>query len=318
VTAPFASGENALLIDLKGRRYLIRLQNGGQFHYHQGFVSHDEIIGREQGFRLQSSGGGSLLVLRPRLADYVLKMPRGATVVYPKDMGPIAVYADLGPGMTVLEAGTGSGALTLALLRFVGPSGKVISVERRDDHAGHARKMIERWMGEVPDNLELRIGEVEESIAEIGPERIILDLPEPWHSVKVAAEHQPGGGILCAFLPTVPQIQTVTDAMRDSGVYEEIEIFETLFRTWTVEGRSVRPDHRMVGHTGFLVVGRKVLGSSVHPQDVLVLSPDDRVPKHDGAKNQDRGPIEHSEIEGDARTPSAGEPTGPSAFVSNP
>ncbi len=318
MTAPFASGENALLIDLKGRRYLIRLQNGGQFHYHQGFVSHDEIIGREQGFRLQSSGGGSLLVLRPRLADYVLKMPRGATVVYPKDMGPIAVYADLGPGMTVLEAGTGSGALTLALLRFVGPSGKVISVERRDDHAGHARKMIERWMGEVPDNLELRIGEVEESIAEIGPERIILDLPEPWHSVKVAAEHQPGGGILCAFLPTVPQIQTVTDAMRDSGVYEEIEIFETLFRTWTVEGRSVRPDHRMVGHTGFLVVGRKVLGSSVHPQDVLVLSPDDRVPKHDGAKNQDRGPIEHSEIEGDARTPSAGEPTGPSAFVSNP
>lgn len=318
MTTPFASGENALLIDLKGRRYLIRLQNGGQFHYHQGFVSHDEIIGREQGFRLQSSGGGSLRVLRPRLADYVLKMPRGATVVYPKDMGPIAVYADLGPGMTVLEAGTGSGALTLALLRFVGPSGRVISVERRNDHAGHARKMIERWMGEVPDNLELRIGEVEVSIAEIAPERIILDLPEPWHSVKVAAEHQPGGGILCAFLPTVPQIQTVTDAMRDSGVYEEIEIFETLFRTWTVEGRSVRPDHRMVGHTGFLVVGRKVLGSSVHPQDVLVLSPDDLVPKHDGAKNQDRGPIEHSEIEGDARTPSAGEPTGPSAFVSNP
>jgi tRNA (adenine57-N1/adenine58-N1)-methyltransferase len=298
VTSPFGSGENALLIDLKGRRYLIRLQSGGQFHYHQGFISHDEIIAKEQGFRLQSSGGGSLLVLRPRLADYVLKMPRGAAVVYPKDMGPIAVYADLGPGMTILEAGTGSGALTLALLRFVGPTGRVISVERRDDHAGHARKMIERWMGEVPDNLELRIGEVEESIAEIAPERIVLDLPEPWHSVKVAAEHQPGGGILCAYLPTVPQIQTVTDAMRDSRAYEEIEVFETLFRTWTVQGRSVRPDHRMVGHTGFLVVGRKVLGPFVHPLE--------------------GGQIERSELERGARTPEAGEPSGPSAFVSNP
>ncbi len=264
-SGPLASGENALLIDLKGRRYLIRLQTGGQFHYHQGFVSHDKMIGKEEGFRLQSSGGGSLLVLRPRLADFVLKMPRGATVVYPKDMGPIAVYADLGPGMTVLEAGTGSGALTLALLRFVGPSGRVISVERRDDHAGHARKIIERWMGEVPANLDLRIGEVEDAIAEIAPERIILDLPEPWHSVKVAAEHQPGGGVLCCYLPTVPQIQTLTDAMRDSGAYEEIEIFETLFRTWTVEGRSVRPDHRMVGHTGFLVVARKVLQRAERP-----------------------------------------------------
>jgi tRNA (adenine57-N1/adenine58-N1)-methyltransferase len=259
VTNPLASGENALLIDLKGRRYLIRLQPGGQFHYHQGFVSHDEMIGREQGFRLQSSGGGSLLVLRPRLADFVLKMPRGATVVYPKDMGPIAVYADLGPGMTVLEAGTGSGALTLALLRFVGPSGRVISVERREDHAGHAHRIIERWLGGVPANLDLRIGDVEDAIAEIAPERIILDLPEPWHSVEVAAKHQPGGGVLCAYLPTVPQIQTLTDAMRESGAYEEIETFETLLRTWTVEGRSVRPDHRMVGHTGFLIVGRKVL-----------------------------------------------------------
>ena len=259
MTSTFAPGDNALLIDPKGRRYLIRLQPGGQFHYHQGFVSHDEMIGREQGFRLHSSGGAALLVLRPRLADFVLKMPRGATVVYPKDMGPIAVYADLGPGMTVLEAGTGSGALTLALLRFVGPSGRVVSVERRDDHAGHARKMVERWMGEVPANLDLRIGDVEDLIAEIAPERIILDLPEPWHSVKVAAEHQPGGGVFCSYLPTVPQIQTLTDALRVSGAYEEIEVFETLIRTWTVEGRSVRPDHRMVGHTGFLVTARKVL-----------------------------------------------------------
>ncbi|MGH8928029.1 MAG: tRNA (adenine-N1)-methyltransferase, partial [Acidimicrobiia bacterium] len=246
MTAPFTPGENALLIDSKGRRYLIRLQTGGQFHYHLGYVNHDEILAGGEGVRVRSTGGGTLLVLRPRLADYVLKMPRGATVVYPKDLGPVAIYADIGPGMTVLEAGTGSGALTLALLRFVGPEGRVISVERRDDHAIHARRIIERWLGGIPANLDLRVGEVEDVLAETAPERIVLDLPEPWHSVKVAGERQPGGGILCAYLPTVPQIQTLTDAMRDSGGYEEIEIFETLFRTWTVEGRSVRPDHRMV------------------------------------------------------------------------
>lgn len=261
----FKEGDNALLIDNKDRRYLIRLQPGGQFHYHKGFVHHDEIIGQEHGLWVHSSGGTSLLVLKPRLADYVLKMPRGAAVVYPKDVGPIGVYADLAPGMTVLEAGTGSGALTLSLLRFVGPTGRVISVERREDHASHARKMIERWLGSIPDNLDLRIGEVEDAIAELAPERIVLDLPEPWHAVKVAAVHQPGGGILCCYLPTVPQIQTVTDAMRESGVYREIEIFETMHRTWTVEGRSVRPDHRMVGHTGFQVIARKVSSSPQAP-----------------------------------------------------
>jgi tRNA (adenine57-N1/adenine58-N1)-methyltransferase len=259
VTGPIAVDETVLLIDNKDRKYLVRLQAGGQFHYHLGIVPHDEMIGREAGMRVTSTGGGSLLVLRPRLADFVLKMPRGATVVYPKDMGPIAIYADIAPGMTVLEAGTGSGALTLALLRFVGPAGRVVSVERREDHAAHARKTIVRWLGEVPPNLDLRIGEVEEAIEDLRPERIVLDLPEPWHAVPVAAEHQPGGAVLCAYLPTVPQIQTLTEAMRDSNRFAQIEVFETLFRTWTVEGRSVRPDHRMVGHTGFLVVARRVL-----------------------------------------------------------
>lgn len=257
MSLPLAVDETVLMIDGKGRKYLVRLQAGGQFHYHLGIVRHDEMIGRDQGVRVTSTGGGSLLVLRPRLADFVLKMPRGATVIYPKDMGPIAIYADIGPGMTVLEAGTGSGALTLALLRFVGPSGRVVSVERREDHAAHAQKSILRWLGEIPSNLDLRLGEVEDSIAGLRPERIVLDLPEPWSVVAAAAEHQPGGGVLCAYLPTVPQIQTLTDALRGSGRYAEIEVFETLLRTWTVEGRSVRPDHRMVGHTGFLIVARR-------------------------------------------------------------
>lgn len=258
MSLPLAVNETVLLIDGKGRKYLVRLQSEGQFHYHMGVVSHDEIIDRQEGIHVTSTGGGRLLVLRPRLADFVLKMPRGATVVYPKDLGPIAIYADIGPGMTVVEAGTGSGALTLALLRFVGPSGRVVSVERREDHAAHARKTIVRWLGELPPNLELRIGEVEEVIPGLQPERLVLDLPEPWHAVPLAAEHQPGGGIFCAYLPTVPQLQTLTDAMRDTERFAQIEVFEILLRTWTVEGRSVRPDHRMVGHTGFLVIGRRV------------------------------------------------------------
>ncbi len=254
----FVGDENAFLIDSKGRRYLVRLQVGGQFHHHQGFIEHNELIGLEPGSSVTSTGGGSFLALRPRLADYILKMPRGATVVYPKDIGPIGVYADIGPGMTVLEAGTGSGALTLALLRFVGPEGKVVSVELREDHAAIARKAITRWLGDVPPNLELRIGAVEEAIAEVRPERLVLDLPEPWHAVAQAAAHLPGGSIFCSYLPTVPQIQTLTDALRESERFGQIEVFETLIRTWTVSGRSVRPDHRMVGHTGFITVATKL------------------------------------------------------------
>ena len=254
----FEADDNALLIDGKGRRYLVRLQAGNQFHYHQGIVEHNALIGSEPGRQVESTMGGKLLVVRPRLSDFILKMPRGATVVYPKDIGPIAVYADLAPGMTVLEAGTGSGALTLALLRFVGPNGRVISVERREDHAAHARKSITRWLGELPDNLELRIGDVEDVMGEVDADRLILDVPEPWHVVPIAGRNLAGGSILCSYLPTVPQLQTLTDALRESKAFGQIEVFETLHRGWTVEGRSVRPDHRMVGHTGFITVAFRI------------------------------------------------------------
>lgn len=254
---PIREGETVLLIDGKGRHYLVRLSSSGSFQYHLGVVPHSEIIGRHQGETLVSSAGGKLVVLRPRLADFILKMPRGAQVVYPKDIGPILVWADIGPGMTVVEAGTGSGALTIALARAVGPTGKVVSVERREDHAEHARKTIRRWFGEIPDHLELREGEVESVLEELAPERIVLDLPEPWHAVPLAADRQPGGGIFCSYLPTVPQVQTLVEALRDSHAYIEIEAFETLHRGWQVAGRSVRPDHRMVGHTGFVVVARR-------------------------------------------------------------
>lgn len=261
MSEPMAYGESVLLIDGKGRHYLVKLTEGGSFQYHRGTLSHDVIVGSSEGASLESSAGGCLTLLRPRLADFILKMRRGAQVVYPKDIGPILVWADIAAGMTVLEAGTGSGALAIALARAVGPTGRVISVERRGDHAAHARKSVERWYGEIPDHLELRSGDVEEVIDEICPERIVLDLPEPWHAAEKAASAMAGGGVFCAYLPTVPQVQTLVETLRSSRGFTEIEVTETLYRTWNVAGRSVRPDHQMVGHTGFLVVARALGGS---------------------------------------------------------
>jgi len=252
-----AEGDPALLIDPKGRHFLLKLEAGRTFQYHQGSVSHNDLIGAGDGSWIESSTGSRLLLLRPRLADFILKMKRAAQVVYPKDLGPILIYADIGPGMTVLEAGTGSGALTLALSRAVGSTGSVVSVEIRDDHAAHARKAIERWYGDIPANLELRIGDAAEIVGEIAPDRIVLDMPEPWHTVESAAEHQPSGGVLCAYLPTIPQVQTTVEKARELRTFAEIEVKEFLFRDWNIDGRSVRPDHNMVGHTGFLVFMRK-------------------------------------------------------------
>lgn len=251
-------GEPALLIDEKGRKFLLRLEHGRTFQFHNGTLGHDELIGLEDGTWVMSSGGARLLLIRPRLADFILKMKRGAQVVYPKDLGPILVYADIAPGMTVLEAGTGSGALTLGLARAVGPTGRVVTVERRDDHAAHARKSLERWFGALPANVDLRNGDVVDVVAEMAPERIVLDLPEPWAVLERAAAHQPDGGILCAYLPTVPQVQTTVERARDLGRFTEIEVKEFLMRDWNVSGRSVRPEHSMVGHTGFLIFMRKV------------------------------------------------------------
>ncbi|MDH3190351.1 MAG: tRNA (adenine-N1)-methyltransferase [Acidimicrobiia bacterium] len=257
-----AEGDPVLLIDAKGRQFLLKLDPTRKFEYHNGSVPHAELIGLEDGSWVDSSGGAKLLVLRPRLADYVLRMKRGAQIVYPKDIGPILVYADIGSGMTVLEAGTGSGSLTMALLRAVGPGGRVVSVDLREDHSAHARKAISRWLGEIPSNLDLRVGDVADMLAEISSERIVLDLPEPGPAIAVAAQHQPPGGLLCAYLPTVPQVQNAVEIAEDSGAFAQIEVREILSRDWNVTGRSVRPEHSMVGHTGFLVFMRRVRTSA--------------------------------------------------------
>jgi tRNA (adenine57-N1/adenine58-N1)-methyltransferase len=258
VSGPLAAGENCLLLDAKGRYYLLRLTEDGEFHSHLGRLPHSHIIGVPEGGSVTSEKGSRLTVLRPRFFDYVLKMKRGAQVVYPKDIGPILIYGDIGPGCRVLEAGTGSGALTMALVRAVGPEGHVVSVERREDHAGHARRSVERFFGELPPNLDLRVGEVEEVVIEVRPDRLVLDLPQPWDVVEAAVEGLEGGGVFCAYVPTVPQMQQTVEALKASGSFVDFVSFETILRTWNVEGRSVRPDHRMVAHTGFITVARKL------------------------------------------------------------
>lgn len=254
MSAPLQAGERILLVDRKGRRYLLPLKEGGEFHAHHGVVAHDDLIGKPEGVKVVSSGGATMIAYRPGIADFILKMPRGAQVVYPKDIGPILIEADVHPGATILEAGTGSGALTIALARAVGDAGRVISYDRREDHSLKARANLEAFLGKVPDTVDLRIGDVCDYDGEPA-DRVVLDLPEPWHAVAVAPRLLRSGGIMCCYLPTINQIAQTVEQMRTHG-FDEIRPFETMLRVWHVEGASVRPEHRMVGHTGFLVTGR--------------------------------------------------------------
>jgi tRNA (adenine57-N1/adenine58-N1)-methyltransferase len=255
MNAPFEPGERALLVDRRGRRYLITLRAGDKFHFHQGFVEHDAIIGSSEGVKLAASSGAPLIAYRPSLADFILKMPRGAQVIYPKDVGLILVEADVYPGATVLEAGTGSGALTLALVRAVGERGKVISFEARDDFAARARSNIESFLGKIPDALELRVGDVTEATLDEPVDRVVLDLPEPWTVLEAALTAMRPGAIFCSYVPSTTQVAQTTEALRAAGL-GEIATREVLIRGWHVEGASVRPEHRMVGHTGFVTTAR--------------------------------------------------------------
>lgn len=254
MSRPLAAGELVLLVDRKQRRYLVTLEAGRTFHSHAGTLGHDELIGGGEGRRVRTSGGAELVALRPTLADYVLKMKRGAQVIYPKDLGPILVHADVFPGADVVEAGIGSGALTMALLRAVGPTGRVASYERREDHAAQARVNIAAFCGDAANHV-VHVADVSDGIAERDVDRVLLDLPEPWTVLPAAGASLRPGGILLTYLPTVPQVQKAVDAMQTHG-FGLLETFEVLHRGWNIDGLSVRPDHRMVAHTGFLTVGR--------------------------------------------------------------
>jgi len=256
-------GERVLLVDAKDRRYLITLTAGRQFHTHSGILDHDALIGALEGSRIMGSTNRSFLVLRPTLTDVVLKMPRGAQVIYPKDLGAILIAADLAPGQRVLEAGVGSGALSIAALR-AGVS--IVGYEIREDFAEVAKANVHAMLGpDVPYDIHVR--DVTQGIDERDLDRILLDMPEPDKVVPHAAVALRPGGIFMAYLPTINQTALVREALAAYG-FAMAETVEILRRTWHIEGRSVRPDHRMVANTGFLTFARR-----------LVL-PDDFVPSY--------------------------------------
>jgi tRNA (adenine57-N1/adenine58-N1)-methyltransferase len=258
VSRPFEPGDRVLVVDQRDRTYLLRLEVGGTFHTHSGTLAHDALIGRAEGTRVETTRGMVLVAYRPRFADHVLKMPRGAQVVYPKDVGPIVVFADVFPGARVLEAGTGSGALTIALCRAVGDEGAVVSYELRDEHREQATANVEGFFGKMPDTLELRRGDLA-AVAGTGEryDRAVLDMPEPWTPLDALGRVVEPGGVVCAYLPTTVQVQQLVMAFPRKG-FQHIETFETLRRGWHVTERSVRPDHRMVGHTGFITIARRL------------------------------------------------------------
>jgi tRNA (adenine57-N1/adenine58-N1)-methyltransferase len=251
----FEPGDKALLTDSRGRRYLITLTKGGAFHFHRGIVQHDDLIGRPDGVAVLSSTGAALTALSPTYSDYVLKMPRGAQVIYPKDVAMILVHGDIFPGATVLEAGIGSGALTIALLRAVGDSGRVIAYEVREDFATRAHANIEGF-GMKTSNLEIHLGSVYEEMDLEPVDRVVLDLAEPWRALPQIHGTLRSGGILTCFLPTILQVHQLTLALEAEQRWTSVSTFESLTRTWHIEGRSVRPNHKMVAHTGFVTVAR--------------------------------------------------------------
>ncbi|MDR5683506.1 MAG: tRNA (adenine-N1)-methyltransferase [Armatimonadota bacterium] len=257
-TGPLQAGDLVLLIDRRRRSYPITLQ-AGKVQDLRGRLAHDDLIGRDEGTFVRTSAGERFLAVRPTLADYVLEMPRGATIVYPKDLAQILMAADVYPGATVVEAGTGSGSLTMALLRAVGPQGKVFTYDVRADFQRRALRNVEAFLG-PQDRLVARIHDVYEGIPDAPAERIILDLPEPWRVVEHAAATLPAGGIFASYVPTVLQAHRTSEALRASGAFALIETTETLVRPWNLEGQSVRPVHRMVAHTGFVTVARRVAG----------------------------------------------------------
>ncbi len=256
--AALQAGELVVLTDRKRRRYLITLEAGGAWHSHAGLVEHDTLIGVREGTAVRTNTGMEVVALRPTREDFVLKMKRGAQVVYPKDQAMIVATADVRPGCTVVEAGAGSGALTMALLAGVGPEGRVISFEHRDDHARIARRNVERFHGELPPNWELIVGDIVTELGAHRAHRVVLDLLEPWTVVAAAAEALAPGGLALAYTPTVPQVMRFTDACWDDGRFTDVRTSETLVRGWDVDGLAVRPAHRMVAHTAFLTTARRV------------------------------------------------------------
>ena len=265
-TGPFAVGDRVQLTDPKGRHYTMILKPGAEFHTHRGALAHDEVIGLPEGSVVKSANGDAFLVLRPLLVDYVMSMPRGAQVIYPKDAAQIVHEGDIFPGARVLEAGAGSGAMTCSLLRAVGPDGEVISYEVRADHAEHAQRNVETFFGQDPDNWRLIISDVVDSdLPDASVDRAVLDMLAPWDVLDAVARMLLPGGVLIIYVATVTQLSTTVEALRERQCWTEPRSWETLQRGWNVVGLAVRPEHTMRGHTAFLISARRLAPGTVTP-----------------------------------------------------
>jgi len=271
-SGPFAVGDRVQLTGPRGRLNTVTLQAGGEFHTHRGVVKHDTIIGQPDGTVVAATNGDAYLALRPLLSDFVMSMPRGAAIVYPKDAAQIGALADIFPGATVVEAGVGSGALSLWLLRAVGPEGRLLSYERREEFATVARANVAAFLGAEPPNWSVTIGDLSEVLPTTTQpatvDRVVLDMLAPWECLDAASTALTPGGVLLCYVATVTQLSRVAEAIRATGNFTEPDASETIVRGWHVEGLAVRPDHRMVGHTGFLITARRLAPGTVLAQPV--------------------------------------------------
>jgi tRNA (adenine57-N1/adenine58-N1)-methyltransferase catalytic subunit len=263
-TGPFEVGDRVQLTDAKGRHYTMILTPGAEFHTHRGYVAHDAVIGQPEGSVVKATNGDQFLVLRPLLVDYVMSMPRGAQVIYPKDAAQIVHEGDIFPGARVLEAGAGSGAMTCSLLRAVGPTGRVTSYEVREDHATHAERNVVTFFGDRPPNWDLVIADVADYRGE-QVDRVVLDMLAPWEVLDAVAAALMAGGVLITYVATVTQLSRTVEALREQQCWTEPRCWETLQRYWDVVGLAVRPEHRMRGHTAFLISARRLAPGAVAP-----------------------------------------------------
>lgn len=268
-SGPFRLGDRVQLTGPKGRLHTVTLREGGELHTHHGVLKHEQLLGQPDGSVVTNSGGNEYLALRPLLRDFVMSMPRGAAIVYPKDAAQILASADIFPGATVVEAGVGSGALSMWLLRTIGPAGRLLSFERRDEFAQVARANVETFFGHTPASWEVVVGDLVEelpgAVAPASVDRVVLDMLAPWECIDAVAEALTPGGVVLCYIATATQLSRVAEYIRATGLFTEPEATETMVRGWHVEGLAVRPDHRMVAHTGFLITARRLAPGAMPP-----------------------------------------------------
>ena len=277
-TGPFREGDKVQLTGPKGRLNTITLTAGAAFGTHRGNLNHDDIIGKPEGSVIANANGVEYLAFRPLLTDFVMSMPRGAAIIYPKDSAQIVTMGDIFPGARVVEAGVGSGALSMYLLRAIGPTGRLDSFERRSEFADVARANVITNMSEAPENWQIHLGdlqvELQNKVAKGEADRIVLDMLAPWECIEACAEALVPGGLILGYVATVTQLSRVSEARKESGLFAEPEAWESMVRGWHLQGLAVRPEHRMIGHTGFLITARRLADGTVLPQFKGRVKPD--------------------------------------------